>query len=97
MTGSNVSSNSPRRAQRAGTALVLAAATALGGIALAAPAQAAQIGRADAEGASWGAGWDACRKKYPATRSIRDVGNSWGDTDGKSGIIWNCYNTRNAT
>jgi hypothetical protein len=91
-----------KRIKKAGTALVLTAAVTLGGIAFAAPAQAAELGRVSAD-ANWSAGWKACRAKYPATRSIRDVNDfqrpersstPWGEE--RTQTLWRCYDTPNA-
>jgi hypothetical protein len=72
-----------QRVKKAGTALALTAAVTLGGIALAAPANAATLGNpvevlsTSTDGSwsavwkgAWGKAWDACRAEYPGTRSV---------------------------
>ncbi len=93
------------RMRHKATGVALAAAV-IGGIALATPASAAELGRVqvfgDTQGAttSWGAGWDKCRAEFPATRSIKQ-GSSYPNTSPTDEVewstYWTCYNTTNAT
>jgi hypothetical protein len=92
------------RYKAAGVAL---AAALIGGIALATPASAAELGEVgvsattEEASASWGAGWDKCRATYPSTKSIRrgpsNVGADESGANVKWLTYWTCYDTTNAT
>ena len=91
------------RYKAAGVAL---AAALIGGIALATPASAAELGEVgvsattEEASASWGAGWDKCRATYPSTKSIRRGPNYGVGQTGAAAqwnTYWTCYNTTNAT
>jgi hypothetical protein len=79
--------------RRAGAALVVTAAVALGGLALAAPAQATlerSVYVPDPPRANqmWGRAWNECRKQYPDTHSVH-----WFSST-PHGPYWQCYVSR---
>jgi hypothetical protein len=86
------------------TALALAAAATVGALALPAPAyaqvisQVAVYGNTKADVERWGAGWDACRKDNPSTRSVKQDGDAGQTgTQGKWVAYWECFDTKDAT
>lgn len=80
------------------TATVALGAAVVGGIAIAAPAQAAQIGEAVVQNnSSWGAGWDTCRREHPGTQSIRYNTTIYNANRTTYWVLWRCYDTTNAT
>jgi hypothetical protein len=87
-----------RKVKVVGTLVAFGAVT-LGGFSLAAPASAKYInsvtfkaGTPD-EAQKWNKGWDACRKKYPQTQSIKFA--SWGDDDYMA--RWSCFDDPKGT
>lgn len=79
-------------------AMVALSAVAIGGIALATPAQAAELGHVRVDSSDkawtmrWGTGWDACKSRFPATKSIkRQSTSSPGENQYYS--IWRCFDT----
>lgn len=85
---------------RSKTAMIILSAAAIGGVTLATPAHAAQLGQASVyrdtrdEARDWNAGWNACRAKFPSTKSIKVYGVFAAGDRGWEGI-WNCYSGAN--
>jgi ABC-type phosphate transport system substrate-binding protein len=89
--------------------LALAAAVTAGGVALAAPAGAAELGKVvvEAQGAkgsnpywdtwnaTWGKAWDECRRVYPRTKSVDLVSYDYWDTGNTRNYAgqWSCRDT----
>jgi hypothetical protein len=93
-----------RNARALGTALTVAAAAALGGLAFPSPAhaevidQVAVYGNTKADVERWGAGWDRCKAENPKTKSAKQDGASGPTgTEGKWVAYWQCFDTTDST
>lgn len=106
MSKSDILSKSTRsrRMKKAGTALAFTAAVTLGGMALAAPANAASIGRVGETthptdgswhavwSSAWSPAWNDCRAKFSQTKSVALVTYTPINSAGDYYSIWECRN-----
>ncbi|MEU1276658.1 hypothetical protein [Streptomyces sp. NPDC005799] len=91
-----------QKSKKAGTAIALTATVALGGIAFAAPANAAELGRVeentaptslswhDVWASAWSQAYSHCKANYPETKSVSMVDYFQLDHNPKVHSTWSC-------